>query len=59
MKKRFSEEQITALLREADTGVAVKELCRNHGFSEPHIVDAAALRCISEHRSVGTHFRSA
>jgi transposase-like protein len=59
VKKRFSEEQVTALLREADKGVAVKELCRKHGFPEPHIVYAAARRCISEHRSVGTHSRSA
>ena len=35
MKKRFSEEQIIGFLREADKGVAVKELCRKHGFSEP------------------------
>lgn len=34
MKKRFSEEQIIGFLREADAGVAVKELCRRHGFSE-------------------------
>ena len=34
MKKRFSEEQIIGFLREADKGVAVKELCRRHGFSE-------------------------
>ncbi len=34
MKKRFSEEQIIGFLREADKGVAVKELCRKHGFSE-------------------------
>lgn len=34
MKKRFSEEQIIKFLREADRGVAVKELCRRHGFSE-------------------------
>ena len=34
MKKRFSEEQIIGFLREADRGVAVKELCRKHGFSE-------------------------
>ena len=34
MKKRFSEEQIIGFLREADQGVAVKELCRTHGFSE-------------------------
>ena len=34
MKKRFSEEQIIGFLREGDKGVAVKELCREHGFSE-------------------------
>ena len=34
MKKRFSEEQIIGFLREADKGVAVKPLCRRHGFSE-------------------------
>ena len=34
MKKRFTEEQIIGFLREADTGLAVKELCRRHGFSE-------------------------
>jgi putative transposase len=34
MKKRYSEEQIIGFLREADKGVAVKELCRKHGFSE-------------------------
>ena len=34
MKKRYSEEQIIKFLREADSGVPVKELCRRHGFSE-------------------------
>jgi putative transposase len=34
MKKRFSEEQIIGFLREAEKGVAVKDLCRRHGFSE-------------------------
>ena len=34
MKKRFSEEQIIGFLHEADEGLAVKELCRKHGFSE-------------------------
>jgi putative transposase len=33
-KKRFSEEQIIGFLREADAGLAIKELCRKHGFSE-------------------------
>ncbi|PPV01100.1 IS3 family transposase, partial [Xanthomonas vasicola] len=34
MKKRFSEEQIIGSLRGADAGVAIKDLCRRHGFSE-------------------------
>ena len=34
MQKRFSETQIIGFLREADAGVAVKELCRRHGFSD-------------------------
>ncbi len=34
MKKRFSEEQIIGFLREAEAGMAVKDLCRRHGFSE-------------------------
>lgn len=34
MKKRFFEEQIVGFLREAGAGMAVKNLCRKHGFSE-------------------------
>ena len=34
MKKRFTEAQIVGFLREAEAGVAVKDLCRKHGFSE-------------------------
>jgi putative transposase len=34
VKKRYTEEQIIGFLREADRGMAVKELCRKHGFSE-------------------------
>ena len=34
MKKRFTEEQIIGFLREAETGMPVKDLCRKHGFSE-------------------------
>jgi putative transposase len=34
VKNRFSEEQIIGFLREADKGIALKELCRKHGFSE-------------------------
>jgi putative transposase len=34
MKKRFTDEQIIGFLKQADRGVALKELCRKHGFSE-------------------------
>ena len=34
MKKRFTEEQIIGFLKQADTGLPVKDLCRKHGFSE-------------------------
>lgn len=34
MKKRYSDEQIIGFLREAESGIKVKDLCRRHGFSE-------------------------
>jgi len=34
VRKRFTEEQIIGSLKQADAGVAIKELCRQHGFSE-------------------------
>jgi len=34
-KKRFTEEQIIAVLKESEAGAATKELCRRHGISEP------------------------
>nr|WP_313034876.1 transposase [Stenotrophomonas acidaminiphila] len=34
MKKRSTEEQVIGFLREAEVGVAVKVLCRRHGFRE-------------------------
>lgn len=34
MKKRFTEEQIILILRDAETGLAVKDVCRKHGVSE-------------------------
>ncbi len=34
MKKRFTEEQIIGFLKQVEAGVAVKQLCRQHGFSE-------------------------
>ncbi len=33
-KSRFSEEQIIGMLKEAEAGRAVKDLCRDHGISQ-------------------------
>lgn len=31
---RFSEEQIIAILKQAEAGKAIRELCREYGISE-------------------------
>lgn len=33
-KSRFTETQIVSILKEADAGLPVKELCRKHGISD-------------------------
>ena len=33
-KSRFTETQIVAILKEADAGMKVSELCRKHGMSD-------------------------
>jgi putative transposase len=34
-KSRFTETQIVSILKQADAGMPVKELCRKAGISEP------------------------
>jgi putative transposase len=34
MKKRFTEEQIIGILKEAEAGMRVAEVCRKHGISD-------------------------
>lgn len=34
MKKRFTEEQIIAVLKESQAGAKTAELCRRHGISQ-------------------------
>jgi putative transposase len=33
-KARFTETQIIGILKEADSGIPVKEICRKHGISD-------------------------
>ena len=33
-RRRFTEEQIIGVLKEAETGVKVPDLCRQHGISD-------------------------
>jgi len=56
-KTRFSETQILKILREAEAGVPVAELCREHGFGKSTFykwkaryggLDASALRRLKE-----------
>ena len=34
-RKRYSEEQIIQILKEAEAGAKVSDLCRKYGMSEP------------------------
>lgn len=34
-KSKFSETQIVSILKEADAGMKVNDLCRKHGISPP------------------------
>ena len=56
-KSRFTETQIVKILKEADAGIAVEELSRQHGFSKSTFykwkaryggMDAAALKRLKE-----------
>ena len=33
-KSRFTDEQIVGFLRQVEAGAAIKELCRQNGFSD-------------------------
>ncbi|BBK15356.1 transposase (plasmid) [Klebsiella quasipneumoniae] len=40
MKKRFSDEQIISILREAEAGISARELCRKHAISDATFIPA-------------------
>ncbi len=56
-KSRFTETQIVSILKEADAGMLVKDVCRKHGISQPTYykwkskyggLDAAELRRVKD-----------
>lgn len=59
-RKRFPEEQIIKILKEFETGISAKEICRKHGMTEQtlykwkrkfhgmEVADAKKLRAMEE-----------
>jgi putative transposase len=59
-KSKFSEEQVVGILREGQSGMAVKALCAKHNISEPtyykwkqkygdmDVSDVRAMRAMTE-----------
>lgn len=37
-ERRFSEQQIIAVLREQEAGATTADVCRRHGVSEPDVL---------------------
>ena len=65
-KSRFTETQIVSILKEADAGVKVKDLCRKHGISDATYykwkskyggMDASDLKRVKELESELTQFK--
>ena len=42
-KSRFTDEQIVGFLRQAEAGVAVKQLCRTNGFSDARYLNVRSV----------------
>jgi len=53
-KSRFTDEQIVGFLKQAEAGLAVKELCLRSGFSDATFYVASPLRRHGGHRGQAT-----
>uniref|UniRef100_UPI003D15AB63 transposase n=1 Tax=Citrobacter freundii TaxID=546 RepID=UPI003D15AB63 len=44
-KSRFTDSQIMSILKQAETGTPVAELCREHGMSNASFYNLACVFC--------------
>lgn len=54
-KARFKEEQIIAILREHEAGVATADVRRKHGISSATLFKWKAKRCVPGNLGVNRH----
>ena len=52
-RARFSEEQIISILKRAEAGVSVVDLCRQHGFSDATFYKWRSAQTLSSTGTVG------
>lgn len=46
-RSRFSEEQVIAILKEEEAGMATADVCRRHGISSATLLSLQKLRMIA------------
>jgi len=51
-KSRFTEEQIISFIKQAEAGLAIKELCRKGAFADDQTMTAAMLDRLLHHAHI-------
>jgi len=55
-KSRFTESQIVAILKEADAGMKVADVCRSHGISQPGRGSVKELPLLQRDKAFATRY---
>ena len=45
-KSRYTDSQIMAILKQAEAGAPVPELCREHGIVQPHFINGVRITVV-------------